>query len=195
MQLQALAAVEVLEKRRCGVACEAEQTAYELAVAAHAEKAEWCASLPTKPGTRKTCVRQVYIARHKMLEAELALNACLLKAPHRNVQAEGLVTFLLVVEPGLGYGGGTTNWIDADVIFKLDSRPTKAFGFRLREGEPEPIRRGMLSLLEDALIHGLKVTTSYREDQVPLNQNSFVLRVALSHPKPVEPSDTLTILG
>ena len=44
----------------------------------------------------------------------------------------------------------------------------------------------MLALLRDAMINGLKVITDYNELTVPLNQNSFVLSVALT--KLPEPS-------
>jgi hypothetical protein len=96
----------------------------------------------------------------------------------------GRITF--IVERGSGYGGGSSNWIDADVIFKLDSRPDKSFGFQLRDDPFQPVGRGMLALLREAMINGLKVITDYNELTVPLNQNSFVLRVALT--KLPEPS-------
>lgn len=62
-------------------------------------------------------------------------------------QSEGLVTFLRVNEPGYGYGGGKSNKIDEDVIFKLDKVPNKSFGFQLRDDRFGPVREGMLSLL------------------------------------------------
>ena len=83
-------------------------------------------------------------------------------------------------EQGSGYGGGGTNFIDADVVFKLDSRPDKAFGFYLRNDDNQPIRQGMLDLVRDAMTHGLKVTTDFTELVMPPNQNSFVLRVSLT---------------
>jgi hypothetical protein len=60
-------------------------------------------------------------------EARQALAKCLAANPpaptSHLLETEGHVNFLLVVEQGMGYGGGASNWIDADVIFKLDSRP------------------------------------------------------------------------
>jgi hypothetical protein len=94
--------------------------------------------------------------------------------------AEGLVTFLRVHERDTGYGGGRSNKITADVIFKLDSRPDQAFGFELRDDDNLPVRHGMLALLRDAIVHDLRVTADYFKLVTPPNQNSFVLRVALS---------------
>jgi hypothetical protein len=95
------------------------------------------------------------------------------------------VSFLRVNEPGSGFGGGSTNWFDADVIFKLDSRPDKGFGFQLRDDPFQPVRQGMLALLRDAVMQRLQVTTDYIELVTPPNNNSFVIRVALEHiPEP-----------
>jgi hypothetical protein len=91
------------------------------------------------------------------------------------------VTFLRVNEPGSGFGGGSTNWFDADVIFMLDSRPDKAFGFQLRADAAQPVRQGMLALLRDAVKHHLQVTTDYFELVTPPNNNSFVIRIALQN--------------
>jgi hypothetical protein len=99
--------------------------------------------------------------------------------------ATGYVTLLRVNEPGGGYGGGLTNWFDADVIFKLHSRPDKGFGFQLRKDSAEPVRRGMLVLLENAIVHRLQVITDYVElGEIP-NNNSFVTRVAIVQAPPV----------
>ena len=181
------------------MACEAEQRAYDEAVAGVQAAIAKCIREKEKgertPGEIRACEIAKRKARVALREAEEALRACLLAAPSRSTQTQGLVTFLLVVEPGIGYGGGDTNWIDVDVIFKLDRRPDKAFGFRLREDDFGLARGGMLSLLEDAFIHGLLVTASYIEAQVPLNQNCFVTRVALTKPKPTQPGDMLEVMG
>lgn len=75
----------------------------------------------------------------------------------------------------------------ADVIFKLDTRPDKAFGFQLRDGQFQPVRQGMLALLREAMVHGLKVATDYNELITPPNENSFIIRVALTKPEPGRP--------
>ena len=91
---------------------------------------------------------------------------------------------------GGGYGGGSTNWFDADVIFKLHTRPDKAFGFKLRQDAAEPIHRGMLSQLENAIANKLHLITDYIELPSFPNNNSFVIRVALTQepPGPQPPS-------
>jgi hypothetical protein len=181
------------------MACEFEYDAYNAALASYQQALVYCRRVADKAkrnaGETRKCLDLKHDAMIAIREAEEKLQACLLSAPAQRVQSEGLVTFLLVVEPGVGYGGGDTNWIDADVIFKLDSRPDKAFGFRVREDDFGLLHHGMLSVLEQAIVHGLRVTTSYTEVLVPLNQNSFVVRVALSKPKPVLPGDNLDVRG
>jgi hypothetical protein len=98
----------------------------------------------------------------------------------RLLQAEGLVTFLRVNNLKSGFGGGRTNWIDAEVIFKLDSHPERAFGFQLRDDNNLPVRQGMLDLLRDALVHDLKVKTDYVLPVATPNHNCYALRIALS---------------
>ena len=99
------------------------------------------------------------------------------------------MTFLRVNEPGSGFGGGSTNWFDADVIFKLDGRPDKGFGFQLRNDPSQPVRQGMLALLRDAVLHRSQVTTDYLELVTQPNNNSFVIRVALEHIPEPTPSE------
>jgi hypothetical protein len=107
------------------------------------------------------------------------------------LQAEGLVTFLRVHEPGTGYGGGSSNHIDADVIFKLDVYPDKAFGFQLRDDPFHPVREGMVSLLRTAIASDWRVRTDYDELVQEPNQNSFAVRVALVRPQPSKPGEVL----
>jgi len=66
------------------------------------------------------------------------------------------------------------------VIFKLDRRLDKSFGFQLREDAYQPVRQGMLALLRAAIAHNLSVITDYFEEVTSPNQNSIVLRVALT---------------
>ena len=42
---------------------------------------------------------------------------------------------------GTGFGGGRSNAIDAEVVFRLDSYRTQAFGFQLRDDDDLPVRR------------------------------------------------------
>lgn len=98
----------------------------------------------------------------------------------RLLEAEGLVTFLRINNVKTGFGGGKTNWIDAEVIFSLDSHPGRSFGFKLRDDNNFPVRQGMLALLRDAIIHDLKVKTDYVLQVEPPNQNCFATRIAVS---------------
>jgi hypothetical protein len=170
------------------MSCENEQANVQQASAAVAEAAAQCASICGSLGHDSIecqgCQGEVAARRDELTRAQAALQECLANNPPmataQLLELEGHVTFLLVVEQGSGYGGGSSNWIDADVIFKLDSRPDKSFGFQLRDDPSQPVRRGMLALLRDAMVHGLKVITDYNELAMPPNQNSFVLRVALT---------------
>lgn len=85
----------------------------------------------------------------------------------------GNLTMLRVQDVGEGYGsrtppssngGGinmTANWIDADVIVKIDTASGKSFGFQLRNDSQLYVRQGMLSLLKDAFFYDKKVQICY----------------------------------
>ncbi len=179
------------------MSCETEREAVEQASDAVAEAAASSASLCAQLGHDSTECQgsqaEVAALRGRLSQAQAALQKCLADAPPASLllELEGHVTFLLVVEQGMGYGGGSSNWIDAEVIFKLDSRPDKGFGFQLRDDPLQPVRRGMLALLQDAVVHGLKVITDYIEMTMPPNQNSIAVRVALT--KLPQPSPPLTL--
>lgn len=95
----------------------------------------------------------------------------------------GHVTFLRIHEIGSGYGGGRTNAIDADVIFRVDSHSTLSFGFELRDDEDLPVRRGMLDLVRDAMTHGLLLRPEYLQRVgAPGLRNCTVIRIELERP-------------
>jgi hypothetical protein len=123
--------------------------------------------------------------RSQLSDAQAALTACQQgnppEATTRLLQITGYVSFLRVNEPGSGFGGGSTNWFDADVIFMLNSRPDKGFGFQLRDDPAQPVRHGMLALLRDAVKQRFLVTTDYLELVTTPNNNSFVIRIALQN--------------
>ena len=104
-------------------------------------------------------------------------------AEERLLQAVGFVTFLRVNDLGQGFGGGQSNFIPVEVVFRLDSKPDKAFGFQLRDDEWLPARRGMLALLRDAMIHRLEVTTDYSQPAGPPDQNGIAIRVWITRPR------------
>jgi hypothetical protein len=184
------------------MSCEAEAARVKQLSAKVTQAAAQCASICAALGHDSMecsgCQGEVADLRRQVLDAQRALGKCLQANPPpaslRLLETTGHVTFLLVVDPGVGYGGGASNWIDVDVIFKLDSRPDKSFGFQLRDDGFQPVRQGMLALLRDAMVHNLKVITDYTEVIAPPNQNSFVIRVALTK-LPAPTSDIPPVLG
>lgn len=171
------------------MACDAEQARVNQLSAMVSEKASYCASICAGgqyPDECAGCRGELADLQSQLAAAQSALRKCLAGAPPEGqtqlFQLTGYLTFLRVNEPGSGFGGGSTNWFDADVIFKLDSRPDKGFGFQLRNDEFQPVRQGMLALLQDALLNNLPVTTDYLEIATTPNNNSFVIRIALQHP-------------
>ena len=124
-------------------------------------------------------------AQDRVDQAEQAFNRCERENAAgenatRLLVAEGLVTFLRINNVKTGFGGGKTNWIDAEVIFNLDSHPGRAFGFKLRDDNNLPVRQGMLALLRDAMVHDLKVKTDFVLLVEPPNHNSYATRIAIS---------------
>jgi len=98
------------------------------------------------------------------------------------------VLLLRVAEPSHnGWGGGETNKIRAEVVFKLDSLPVKSFGFPLTDDASGPARQGMLDLLREAFVNDLRVRVEYDELVQPPNQNSMAFRVWLVREPPGPP--------
>jgi len=76
------------------------------------------------------------------------------------IQSSGRITFLRVNEVG-GRFGPNNDFIEAEVIFKLDSDENRAFGFMLRADSNLPVREAMLDLLRDAFNNNWVVTTDF----------------------------------
>ncbi len=93
------------------------------------------------------------------------------------LQASGKVTLLRVHDVGTGYGAGQ-DFLDAEVIFGLNTQPGKAFGFQLRNDANGRAREGMLSLLKEAFRNNWTVTTDYYID--PGDKNGRVIRVIVT---------------
>ena len=74
--------------------------------------------------------------------------------------AEGRLTMLRVHNVGTGYGP-PTDYLDVEVVVRLDSEPNKAFGFQLRADANEAAHQGMLDLLRDAFNHDRRVMVEY----------------------------------
>lgn len=90
--------------------------------------------------------------------------------------ASGKVTLLRVHEVGTNYGP-SSDVLDAEVIFKLDSASDLAFGFKLRDDSNLATHQGMLDLLRDAFKSGYTVHTDYYQDAEFPKKNCEVFRV------------------
>jgi hypothetical protein len=168
------------------MSCDNEQEAVDIArrtLAAQQATCDGIAERTVNPNDPQVllCRSDERRAREALAEAERALTACRERAEEtRHLLIIGTVTFLRVQDTGKGFGGGDSNFIDADVIFKLDTSPLKTFGFQLRNDENFPVRDGMLSLLREAVKdRGLSVITDYFELVNPPNQNSIAFQVAV----------------
>lgn len=89
----------------------------------------------------------------------------------------GKLTFLRVHDVGTGWGPAS-DFIDVEVVCKLDSQPDSAFGFQLRNDNQRPARAGMLDLLRDAFNHDWTVALDYDID--PGKTNGVIIRTALT---------------
>jgi len=90
-------------------------------------------------------------------------------------EVSGRIQFLRVNDVGTGYGP-QNDFIDAEVIFQLDSQPEKAFGFQLRTDGDRLVNRGKLNLLRLAYAKNLPVLVDFTRTSC---HNGTVLRVAL----------------
>lgn len=115
----------------------------------------------------------------RLARARVALASCESGLPSAGVQrATGHVSFLRVNDSG-GFGP-QSDFLDAEVIFKLDTQPNRAFGFQLRSDASRPVREAMLALLRDAFENDFNVATDYR--QVVNKANSIAFRIELTDP-------------
>jgi hypothetical protein len=73
---------------------------------------------------------------------------------------QGRPTFLRVHDVGTKYGP-PSDQLDAEVIFKLDANPRRAFGFQLRTDGNGDARAGMLDVLRDAFAHNRVIRVDY----------------------------------
>jgi hypothetical protein len=120
----------------------------------------------------------------RLSRARQALAICESGLPSAGVQrAEGHLSFLRVHDSG-GFGP-QTDFLDAEVIFRLDTQPNRAFGFQLRNDASRPSREAMLGLLRDAFEHDFSVATDYR--QVANKANSIAFRIELTDPGDLRP--------
>jgi hypothetical protein len=90
------------------------------------------------------------------------------------LNAQGRVTFLRVHDVGTGFGPAT-DFIDGEVVIRLDTLPGRGFGFRLRADGDEGVGRGMLDLLRVAFDRNSRVSIDYIRTGL---RNGRILRVA-----------------
>lgn len=92
------------------------------------------------------------------------------------LRAEGKVTFLRAHDVGTKFGP-PSDQLDVEVVVRLDSAPSLAFGYQLRAGSNEDASRGMLDALRFAFNEDRTVRLDYR--RTGLN-SGVVLRVELA---------------
>lgn len=142
-----------------------------------AEQTEECGQLDS-PLEVRLCLQIRGAIAAQLRRAEDALANCQSGLPQPGIhRAEGRLTFLRAHDTG-GFGPDSDH-LDAEVIFKLDTQPDRAFGFQLRDDASRPAHEGMLMLLRDALAHDFDVATDYR--QVLNKANSFAFRIELTN--------------
>jgi hypothetical protein len=74
--------------------------------------------------------------------------------------AQGRIRLLRVHDVGTGFGPAS-DFIDVEVVVRLDSEPRKAFGFQLRPDVVEPRNVAMLGSLRSALTRSVPVRIEY----------------------------------
>lgn len=89
--------------------------------------------------------------------------------------ASGRVTMLRAHDVGTGYG---PHWdrIDVEAVFRLDTKPGRAFGFQLRDDANGADHKEMLDLIRTAFKRNAPVTIDY----MPGWSNGLVLRAWLA---------------
>jgi hypothetical protein len=97
--------------------------------------------------------------------------------PSALLQSCGKISFLRGNDVGGGFGP-PNDFIDVEVVTKLNTLPTRAIGFQLRADGNEPARQGMLDLLRDAFNTNSNVCLDYF--LVPGKNNGVIIRVALN---------------
>jgi hypothetical protein len=93
------------------------------------------------------------------------------------LEKTGKIVFLRAHDLGTKYGP-PSDQLDVETVFILDAIGDGAYGFQLRNDDNLPARQAMFSLLRDAFMNDLPVTTDYLID--PGKQNGIAIRVALT---------------
>jgi hypothetical protein len=88
--------------------------------------------------------------------------------------AEGKLNFLRVHDVGTGWGP-PNDFLDVEVVIKLDSQQDRAFGFQLRDDSNAHAHSRMVDLLRDAFNRDSRVRIDYIDR--PGRSNGRILRV------------------
>ncbi len=98
----------------------------------------------------------------------------LVAAPSATGAASGTLSLLRIHDVGTGFGPAG-DFLDAEVIIRLQGNPISAYGFQLRDDANRAVHEGMLELLRDAFDKNWTVTVNYFT--VPGRNNSVLFRV------------------
>jgi hypothetical protein len=142
-----------------------------------ADTEEFCQTLLPNIVAFKQCRTTVGRIRQALERARAALGSCEAGLPPAGLQAaRGRVTFLRVHDRG-GFGPPNDH-LDAEVVFQLDTRPGRSFGFKLRNDDSDRSEHeAMLELLRTSLASDLDVNINY--EQVENQFNSLAFRIEL----------------
>ena len=95
-----------------------------------------------------------------LLIAFLALCVCTPNAFAAQLEnASGKVVFLRL-QAADGYGP-SSDFIDGEVVIKLNTKPDMAFGMQLRNNNERSVREGMLLLLREAYKNDWNISIDY----------------------------------
>ena len=102
---------------------------------------------------------------------------CLSQARAVVLEANGRITLLRVHDVGTGFGP-PNDFLDTEVVMRLDTQPGTAFGFQLRNDANFPERQAMFDLLRDAFDNNRPVTLDYNID--PGKHGGVIIRAWLT---------------
>lgn len=92
------------------------------------------------------------------------------------IEKTGKIVFLRAHDLGTAYGP-PNDQLDVEAVFILNAIGDGAYGFQLRNEDKLPARQAMFSLLRDAFVNNLPVTTDFLIDTG--KKNGIAIRVAL----------------
>jgi hypothetical protein len=87
-------------------------------------------------------------------------------------QRTGKISYLRAHENGTGWGP-SNDYLDAEVIVRLENDGSRAYGFQLRRNDDLPAAQAMFALLQDAFNADEPVTIDYKEESGRDNHHLF----------------------